>query len=89
MLQRFLRRNYSQVVYKQGQENHKDPKIREYFYFVDHNGMVSSHALLLFRIIVGNHQGACSDFSHFSHLKLFLDDSRMKNFTSAFKGLFI
>ncbi|XP_021954897.1 UPF0598 protein F59C6.12-like isoform X2 [Folsomia candida] len=50
MLQRFLRRNYSQVVYKQGQENHKDPKIREYFYFVDHNGMLfldDSHPVFL------------------------------------------
>lgn len=41
------------VSYVQGQE--PEPKIREYFYFIDHQGM------------------------------LFLDDSRMKNFTSCFK----
>lgn len=41
--------------YTQGQNDPNKPKIREYFYFIDHNGM------------------------------LFLDDSRMKNFTSCFK----
>ncbi|KAK4880305.1 hypothetical protein RN001_008451 [Aquatica leii] len=41
------------VSYIQGQE--PEPKIREYFYFIDHQGM------------------------------LFLDDSKMKNFTSCFK----
>ncbi|XP_026487787.2 UPF0598 protein CG30010 [Vanessa tameamea] len=41
------------LKYVQGQE--PEPKIREYFYFIDHQGM------------------------------LFLDDSRMKNFTSCFK----
>jgi len=41
------------VSYVQGQE--PEPKIREYFYFIDHQGM------------------------------LFLDDSKMKNFTSCFK----
>ncbi|XP_075167116.1 UPF0598 protein CG30010 [Haematobia irritans] len=41
------------VSYVQGQE--PEPKIREYFYYIDHEGM------------------------------LFLDDSKMKNFTSCFK----
>ncbi|KAL0894751.1 hypothetical protein ABMA27_013285 [Loxostege sticticalis] len=41
------------LTYVQGQE--PEPKIREYFYFIDHQGM------------------------------LFLDDARMKNFTSCFK----
>ncbi|XP_014358500.2 UPF0598 protein CG30010 [Papilio machaon] len=41
------------IAYIQGQE--PEPKIREYFYYIDHQGM------------------------------LFLDDSRMKNFTSCFK----
>ncbi|KAJ8954423.1 hypothetical protein NQ318_011098, partial [Aromia moschata] len=45
---------YSRKIhYIQGQE--PEPKIREYFYYVDHQGM------------------------------LFLDDARMKNFTSCFK----
>ncbi|XP_067627991.1 UPF0598 protein CG30010-like isoform X2 [Eurosta solidaginis] len=41
------------ITYVQGQE--PEPKIREYFYFIDHEGM------------------------------LFLDDAKMKNFTSCFK----
>ncbi|XP_068620941.1 UPF0598 protein CG30010 [Battus philenor] len=41
------------VMYIQGQE--PEPKIREYFYYIDHQGM------------------------------LFLDDAKMKNFTSCFK----
>ncbi|KAJ3654189.1 hypothetical protein Zmor_013395 [Zophobas morio] len=41
------------VTYVQGQE--PEPKVREYFYYIDHQGM------------------------------LFLDDSKMKNFTSCFK----
>ncbi|XP_054740302.1 UPF0598 protein CG30010 [Anastrepha obliqua] len=41
------------ISYVQGQE--PEPKIREYFYFIDHEGM------------------------------LFLDDAKMKNFTSCFK----
>lgn len=45
----------SLATYKQGQNDPLKPKIREYFYYIDHNGM------------------------------LFLDDSRMKNFTSCFK----
>ncbi|KAK7079424.1 hypothetical protein SK128_011477 [Halocaridina rubra] len=43
----------SKVTYEQGQS--PSPKIREYFYYIDHQGM------------------------------LFLDDARMKNFTSCFK----
>lgn len=43
------------VKYVQGQS--PEPRVREYFYYIDHQGM------------------------------LFLDDSRMKNFTSCFKGV--
>ncbi|XP_050308963.1 UPF0598 protein CG30010 [Anthonomus grandis grandis] len=54
---RSLLRGHSQLRFKatyiQGQE--PEPRVREYFYFIDHQGM------------------------------LFLDDSRMKNFTSCFK----
>ncbi|XP_055380796.1 UPF0598 protein CG30010 [Condylostylus longicornis] len=46
-------KNIRSVHYIQGQE--PQPKIREYFYYIDHEGM------------------------------LFLDDSKMKNFTSCFK----
>ncbi|XP_050326588.1 UPF0598 protein CG30010 [Bactrocera neohumeralis] len=45
--------HFSGVSYVQGQE--PEPKIREYFYYIDHEGM------------------------------LFLDDAKMKNFTSCFK----
>lgn len=49
-----LRYNHSSSIgYVQGQE--PEPKIREYFYYIDHEGM------------------------------LFLDDAKMKNFTSCFK----
>ncbi|XP_060516583.1 UPF0598 protein CG30010 [Cylas formicarius] len=44
---------YRSLHYVQGQE--PEPKVREYFYYIDHQGM------------------------------LFLDDARMKNFTSCFK----
>ncbi|XP_005188574.1 UPF0598 protein CG30010-like [Musca domestica] len=47
------KRHQSTVQYVQGQE--PEPKIREYFYYIDHEGM------------------------------LFLDDAKMKNFTSCFK----
>ncbi|XP_046400025.1 UPF0598 protein CG30010 [Ischnura elegans] len=50
---RYLLQFCKQIHYVQGQS--PEPKIREYFYYVDHQGM------------------------------LFLDDSRMKNFTSCFK----
>ncbi|KAH1001788.1 hypothetical protein HUJ04_005756 [Dendroctonus ponderosae] len=54
LLQRHFKGAFSRnVSYVQGQE--PEPKVREYFYFIDHQGM------------------------------LFLDDSRMKNFTSCFK----
>jgi len=45
------------VFYEQGQSPQKG--IREYFYFIDHQG------------------------------QLFLDDAKMKNFTSCFKGLYL
>ncbi|CAH2008223.1 unnamed protein product [Acanthoscelides obtectus] len=55
--QSYIRNSYKNyrgmVSYVQGQS--PEPKIREYFYYVDHQGM------------------------------LFLDDARMKNFTSCFK----
>jgi len=52
-LQNFARHKNRWIHYVQGQE--PQPKIREYFYFIDHEG------------------------------RLFLDDSKMKNFTSCFK----
>lgn len=48
-------KTYSTVPYVQGQS--PENKIREYFYYIDHQGM------------------------------LFLDDSKMKNFTSAYKEI--
>ncbi|XP_069677829.1 UPF0598 protein CG30010 [Periplaneta americana] len=50
MCSRYL---WNKVAYEQGQS--PEPSIREYFYYIDHQGM------------------------------LFLDDARMKNFTSCFK----
>ncbi|XP_038208430.1 UPF0598 protein CG30010 [Zerene cesonia] len=50
---KYLQTQIRSLKYVQGQE--PEPKIREYFYYIDHQGM------------------------------LFLDDSRMKNFTSCFK----
>lgn len=35
---RFLSKNVQTVVYTQGQE--PEPKVREYFYYIDHQGMV-------------------------------------------------
>lgn len=66
---------FRSVSYEQGQKY--DNKIREYFYYIDHNGMVRELIFLL----------------HFTNLslnvhlvpQLFLDDAKMKNFTSCFK----
>ncbi len=52
-LPRLLVRSCHSMTYIQGQS--PEPKIREYFYYMDHQGM------------------------------LFMDDSKMKNFTSCFK----
>ncbi|ODM87213.1 hypothetical protein Ocin01_19468 [Orchesella cincta] len=55
LLSSMIAKQLSSYRYTQGQHNEQNPKIREYFYYIDHNGM------------------------------LFLDDARMKNFTSCFK----
>lgn len=91
------KRSYCQTVYTQGQT--ADNKIREYFYYIDHEGMVHNKMM---------HLACCCSLMHFflkMHLinfslsipslsyrfgcvelnQLFLDDARMKNFTSCFK----
>lgn len=62
-------------AYVQGQS--PEPKIREYFYFVNHEGMVNAFSSLNTSRNVIN--------GPFFSLQLFLDDARMKNFTSCFK----
>lgn len=69
------------LSYVQGQS--PEPKIREYFYFIDHEGMVSA-ALWWWRIYQFSKQILLGSSYHF-RTQLFLDDARMKNFTSCFK----
>lgn len=82
--QKQLNKNYvNQVIYKQkvlfseyvqGQE--PEPRIREYFYYIDHQGMVKNifiNSLFLKFIYI------------LKYNQLFLDDAKMKNFTSCFK----
>ena len=57
------------LTYTQGQS--PEPKIREYFYYIDHEGMVRKFTISFFR--------------NNSSFQLFLDDAKMKNFTSCFK----
>lgn len=67
-----VRQNLCRSLYTQGQR--VDKKIREYFYFIDHEGMV---------ILNLNYHKYLD--SNFLVLQLFLDDARIKNFTSCFK----
>lgn len=70
-----VKRSYCQLPYIQGQR--VDKKIREYFYYIDHEGMVKIPETLFLKRYF---------FSIFSFsLQLFLDDARIKNFTSCFK----
>lgn len=67
-------------LYVQGQS--PEPKIREYFYYIDHEGMV-----------ILNEEMKCPQCKYYLQTiferkkndKLFLDDARIKNFTSCFK----
>nr|CAD7426939.1 unnamed protein product [Timema monikensis] len=74
---KFTQRN---IHYTQGQS--PEPSLREYFYYIDHQGMVSArnHTTGYYiRLIVTTMKE-----THIN-VDLFLDDSRMKNFTSCFK----
>lgn len=77
-IQKCLRFNQNVLIrsvsYEQGQKY--DNKIREYFYYIDHNGMVRKVDHPMFH---------CN--FHWPDLvrQLFLDDAKMKNFTSCFK----
>ena len=57
---------------------------REYFYYIDHQGMVGLWILVLRRLVDYIFIQICSVI--FLSVQLFLDDSPMKNFTSCFKG---
>lgn len=84
-----------QVHYEQGQSPKKG--IREYFYYIDHQGMVREREKkkIINRLVVSLYQLAivCFIFPNFCRItiftsfQLFLDDARMKNFTSCFKGM--
>ena len=63
-------RNRANAVYEQGQSPKRG--LREYFYYVDHQGQA-------------RFGGFGSVSLRMSLLQLFLDDARMKNFTSCFK----
>ena len=59
------------VSYIQGQS--PSPKTREYFYYIDHQGQVSPYDdldMIMYAVII----------------QLFLDDARVKNFITCFKG---
>lgn len=102
-----VKRSYCQALYTQGQR--VDKKIREYFYYIDHEGMVNKW---LFQNFVQNALNVmvkrvyrakidlsgvrltilCTNFIFSLALffpskfqQLFLDDARIKNFTSCFK----
>lgn len=86
--------SFRYIHYVQGQE--PEPKIREYFYFIDHQGQVRNIPSQNFLFHVDhtvcyrcNVTSFCcymnSDHLSFT-LQLFLDDARIKNFTSCFKG---
>lgn len=64
------------TAYEQGQS--PEPKVREYFYYIDHEGMVILAIIYLTKSNVIDHQ-------LINVIKLFLDDARIKNFTSCFK----
>lgn len=69
--------------YTQGQS--PEARIREYFYYIDHQGQVQQR------------EDECDDIDVIpiimiyvlSFLKLFLDDTKVKNFVTCFKGISI
>lgn len=70
---KIVARNCCDVHYVQGQS--PEPKIREYFYYINHEGMVSNCQCQRWKT-------TDQDIEPF---QLFLDDARIKNFTSCFK----
>lgn len=86
------KRTYCKALYEQGQR--VDKKIREYFYYIDHEGMVNKNFIIM-QNALSNVPGLCvASFRCFMLLffslplyvqQLFLDDARIKNFTSCFK----
>lgn len=93
-----VKRTYCQALYTQGQR--VDKRIREYFYYIDHEGMVNKNYLQTkcsFNCASTTKIGCVCVWSHFNVLcwfplslslyvqQLFLDDARIKNFTSCFK----
>lgn len=82
MLKTLLKYNYKlfytsclrNISYVQGQE--PTPGRREYFYYINHEGMVCN--------LIYNRQQQC-DKNLIHTFQLFLDDARIKNFTSCFK----
>lgn len=72
---RVLCRFCRSVSYIQGQS--PTPKTREYFYYIDHQGQVWH---LKLSVILANYY-----FCHVN-LQLFLDDTKVKNFITCFKG---
>lgn len=64
-------------TYVQGQS--PEPKVREYFYYIDHQGMV------IWIFILYSRKFAVMKKT-LKFLQLFLDDTKIKNFTSCFKG---
>ena len=71
LLRQFVRR----ASYVQGQS--VSPRTREYFYYIDHQGQVSFCAL---------HEKKFCNFTFLDNFQLFLDDVRVKNFITCFKG---
>lgn len=73
-------------LYVQGQA--PEPKVREYFYYIDHEGMVINNKWYFFcntKNKIGYVGFCCISAVINALLKLFLDDARIKNFTSCFK----
>jgi hypothetical protein len=72
------------VTYIQGQS--PEPRIREYFYYIDHQGQVN---VLHKKIQLNSELFRCSDqLTKLLFLpQLFLDDTKVKNFVTCFKGI--
>lgn len=68
--------------FTQGQivEENKHNSTREYFYHLDHQGQVISFFFLIFNFYKLSNQ------QFVSKKKLFLEDTKIKNFTSCYKG---
>lgn len=64
------------VSYVQGQS--PSPKTREYFYYIDHQGQVGLGSPRV--------KSVCFTMIVYDLIQLFLDDARVKNFITCFKG---